>query len=62
MNNEISDLGLFVQTSPYGLGLYKKGLGPIFLCTASRSVNKKLVIVITIDYTIHLKSHLCLLW
>jgi hypothetical protein len=30
---EISDLGLFVQTSPYGLGLYKKDLGPIFLCT-----------------------------
>jgi hypothetical protein len=29
----ISDLGLFVQTSPYGLGLYKKDVGPIFLCT-----------------------------
>ena len=23
----------FVQTSAYGLGLYKKDLGPIFLCT-----------------------------
>ena len=30
---EISDLDLFVQTSSYGLGLYKKDLGPIFLCT-----------------------------
>jgi hypothetical protein len=28
-----SDLSLFVQTSPYGLGLYKEDLGPIFLCT-----------------------------
>ena len=28
---DISDLGLFVQTSPYGLGLFKN-LGPIFLC------------------------------
>jgi hypothetical protein len=26
---EISDLGLFVKTSPYGLGLYKKDLGLI---------------------------------
>jgi hypothetical protein len=33
MYREISDLGLFVQTSPHGLGLYKKDLGPIFLCT-----------------------------
>ena len=33
MYREISDLGLFVQTSPYGLGLYKKDLGPIFLRT-----------------------------
>jgi hypothetical protein len=33
MFREISDLGLFVQTSPYGLGLSKKYLGPIFLCT-----------------------------
>ena len=33
MYREISDLGLFVQTSPYGPGLYKKDLGPIFLCT-----------------------------
>jgi hypothetical protein len=33
MYREISDLGLFVQTWPYGLGLYKKDLGPIFLCT-----------------------------
>jgi hypothetical protein len=32
MYREISDLGLFVQTSPYGLGLYEKDLGPIFLC------------------------------
>jgi hypothetical protein len=32
MYKEISDLGLFVQTSPYGLGLHKKDLGPIFLC------------------------------
>jgi hypothetical protein len=32
MYREISDLGLFVQTSPDGLGLYKKDLGPIFLC------------------------------
>jgi hypothetical protein len=29
---EISDLGLFVQTSPYGLGLYKENIGPILLC------------------------------
>jgi hypothetical protein len=28
----VSDLDLFVQTSPYGLGLYQKDLGPIFLC------------------------------
>jgi hypothetical protein len=41
-----SDLGLFVQTSPYGLGLYKKDFGLIFLCTeTSRSVNNKLVTV-----------------
>jgi hypothetical protein len=33
MYREISDLGLLVQTSPYGLGLHKKDLGPIFLCT-----------------------------
>ena len=32
MYREISDLGLFVQTSPYGLGMYKKDLGPLFLC------------------------------
>jgi hypothetical protein len=32
MYRELSDLGLFVQTCPYGLGLYKKDLGPIFLC------------------------------
>ena len=30
---EISDLGPFVQTSPYVLGLHQKHLGPIFLCT-----------------------------
>ena len=41
-----SDLRLFVQTSPYGLGLYKKDFGLIFLCTeTSRSVNNKLVTV-----------------
>jgi hypothetical protein len=33
MYREISDLGLFVQPSPYVLGLYNKDLGPIFLCT-----------------------------
>jgi hypothetical protein len=33
MYRAISDLGLFVQTSLYGLGLHKKDLGPIFLCT-----------------------------
>jgi hypothetical protein len=33
MYREISDLGLFAQTSLYGLGLYKKDLGPIFLST-----------------------------
>ena len=33
MCGEMSDLGLFVQTSPYGLGLYRKDLGPMFLCT-----------------------------
>jgi hypothetical protein len=33
MYREISDLPLFVQTFPYGLGLYKTDLGPIFLCT-----------------------------
>jgi hypothetical protein len=44
MYREISDLGLIVQTSPYGLGLHKKDLGPIFLCTyRARKVNKKLV-------------------
>jgi hypothetical protein len=32
MYREISDLSRFVQTSPYGLDLYKKDLGPIFLC------------------------------
>ena len=32
MYREISDLGPFVQTSPE-LSLYKKDLGPIFLCT-----------------------------
>jgi hypothetical protein len=47
MYREISDLGLFVQTSPHGLGLYKKDLG----VQTSRSVNEKLIltnIVITI--------------
>ena len=42
----ISDLvlGLFVQTLPYGLGLYKNTLGPIFLYTdLGGSVNKKLI-------------------
>jgi hypothetical protein len=33
MYREISELGLFVQTFPYGLGLYKKDIGPMFLCT-----------------------------
>ena len=33
MYREISDHSLFVQTSPYGFGLYKKDLGPIFLFT-----------------------------
>jgi hypothetical protein len=33
MCRERSDFDLFVQTSPYGLGLYKKDLGPIFFCT-----------------------------
>ena len=32
VQRNIADLGFFVQTSPYGLGLYKKDLGPIFLC------------------------------
>jgi hypothetical protein len=46
MYREISNLGLFVETSPYGLGLYKNDLGPIFLriiIQTSRSVNKKLL-------------------
>ena len=34
---EISDLGHFVQTSPYELGLYRKDFGPKF--ETSRSVN-----------------------
>ena len=32
-NKLFINLGLSVQTSPYGLGLYQKNLGPIFLCT-----------------------------
>jgi hypothetical protein len=39
------NLGLFVQTSPYGLGLHKKDFGPIFLCKDQASeANKKLII------------------
>ena len=48
MYREISDPCLFVETSPYGLGLYKQDLGPIFLCTnlaLTRSVNKKLLTI-----------------
>jgi hypothetical protein len=41
---EISDLSLFVQTSPYGLGLYKKTSVPYFSIQTSRSVNKKLLL------------------
>jgi hypothetical protein len=45
MRREISDLGLFVQTSSSGLGLYKEDLGLIFLyIQTSRSVNKNLII------------------
>ena len=52
MYREISDLGLFVPTSPYGLGLYKKDLGSIFSVHTSRSVNKKLIIYIKVFETI----------
>jgi hypothetical protein len=45
MYREILYLGLFVQTSPNGLGLYKKDLSPILLCTYRASeVNKKFII------------------
>jgi hypothetical protein len=44
MYREISDLGLFVQTSPYGLGLYKTDLVRYFSVQTTRSVNKKLII------------------
>jgi hypothetical protein len=47
MYKAISDLDLSVQTSPYGLGLHKKDIGPKFLCTdCSRSVNKKLIVIV----------------
>jgi hypothetical protein len=42
MYREISDLSLFVQTSLYGLGLYRKDLGQkYFSVQTSRSVNIK---------------------
>jgi hypothetical protein len=40
---EISDLGLFIQTPPIGLGLYKKTSVRYFSVQTSRSVNKKLI-------------------
>jgi hypothetical protein len=43
MYREISDLGLFIQTSPYGLGLYKKYFRYISVQT-EHTVNKKLII------------------
>ena len=42
---EISDLGLFIQTSPYGFGLYKKSSVRYCPVQTSRSVNKKIVIL-----------------
>ena len=38
MYREISDLDLFVQTSPYGLGLYKNNSARYFSVQTSRSV------------------------
>jgi hypothetical protein len=43
MYREISDLGLFVQTSPSGLGLYKNTSVRYFSVQTSRLVNKKLI-------------------
>ena len=45
MYREISDLDLFVQTSPYGLGLYKNNSARYFSVQTSRSVNKKLICI-----------------
>ena len=45
-NRKISDLGLFVQTSPYRFGLYKKipqSDISLYSLQTSRSVNKKLI-------------------